>query len=107
MAMKDIARLLDIPDKLDALVERIDRLIHVTQVQGHIIMANIQDIKDAVARESEVEASVVTLLHHISQMLKDAIAAGDPQAMSDVVTMLDKNSQSLSDAVLENTPVYP
>jgi hypothetical protein len=45
-------------------------------------MATIQDLKDAVTRETEVVAGVVVLLNGLSKSLKDAIASNDPQAMA-------------------------
>jgi len=75
--------------------------------QGTQIMATIQEVQAAVARESTVEDSVVALLTQISQQLKDAIAANDPVAMQAVVDQIDQNSQRLADAVTANTPAPP
>jgi hypothetical protein len=69
------------------------------------IMANIQDIQNAVAQQSSVEDSVITMLQNITQQLKDAQASNDPAAMDKVVSDLQANTKRLSDAVAANTPV--
>lgn len=68
------------------------------------IMATIADLQAAVARETEVENSVVTLLEGISQQLKDAKANGDPAALDAVIASIDANTAKLSAAVTANTP---
>jgi len=68
------------------------------------IMPTMQDIKAAVQRETDVEASVVSLLNGISQQLKDAQAANDPAAFQAVIDQIDANTKTMSDAVTANTP---
>jgi hypothetical protein len=67
-------------------------------------MATIQELKDAVTRNTSVDDSVLTLLQGISQQLKDAQAANDPAAIADVIAQLDANTQKMTDAVSANTP---
>ena len=86
----------DLHDKLDLILERQDQ-----------IMATFDDLKAAVARNSAVDSSVVTLLQGISQQLKDAQAANDPAAIQSVIDQLDANTKTLSDAVTANTPAPP
>ena len=71
------------------------------------LMATMQDLRDAVARNTSVDDSVLTLLQGISQQLKDAQAQNDPQAIADVIAQLDANTQKMSDAVAANTPAGP
>ena len=71
------------------------------------LMATMQDLRDAVARNTSVDDSVLTLLQGISQQLKDAQAQNDPQAIADVIAQLDANTQKMSDAVAANTPAAP
>jgi hypothetical protein len=68
------------------------------------LMATMQDLKDAVQRNTSVDDSVLALLQGISQQLKDAQAANDPQAIADVIAQLDANTQKMTDAVTANTP---
>lgn len=67
-------------------------------------MATIQDVQAAVAAESSVDDSVVTLLQSIVQQLKDAQASNDPAALDAVVASIQANTKKLSDAVVANTP---
>ena len=70
-------------------------------------MATLADIQAAVARETSVETSVVTLLQNISSQLQAALASNDPVAMQAVVDQLNTNAQTLADAVTANTPPAP
>lgn len=68
------------------------------------IMATMDELKAAVTRNTSVDDSVLALLQGISQQLKDAQAANDPQAITDVIAQLDANTQKMTDAVTANTP---
>lgn len=70
-------------------------------------MATINDISAAVAAESTVDDSIITLLNQIVQQLKDAQASNDPAAMDLVVASIQANTKKLSDAVTANTPTAP
>jgi hypothetical protein len=67
-------------------------------------MAAIDDLQAEVAKVKSVEASAITLLQGLSQLLKDAIASGNPAAIQAVVTDLDASATALADAVTANTP---
>lgn len=67
-------------------------------------MATIQDVSAAVAAESTVDDSIITLLNQIVQQLKDAQASNDPAALDAVVAGIQANTKKLSDAVTANTP---
>lgn len=67
-------------------------------------MATIQDVQAAVAAESSVDDSIITLLNGIVQQLKDAQASNDPAALDAVVANIQANTKKLSDAVTANTP---
>lgn len=71
------------------------------------IMATIQELQSAVARNTDTEDSVIVLLNGLSQQLKDAIAANDPAAIADVVSKIDANTAKLAAAVVANTPATP
>lgn len=70
-------------------------------------MATIQDINAAVAAESSVDDSIITMLNGIVQQLKDAQASNDPAALDVVVAGIVANTKKLQDAVTANTPVTP
>lgn len=67
-------------------------------------MATMQELNAAVQRNTDVEASVETMLQGISQQLKDAKASNDPAAIQAVIDQIDANTKRLSDAVTANTP---
>lgn len=71
-------------------------------------MATLDQLKAAVARETEVENSVVTLLVGISQQLKDARDQNtgkiDPAALDAIIADLDANTATLGKAVTDSTP---
>lgn len=79
-------------------------LLHELNIKVNILMATIQDVQAAVAAESSVDDSVVTLLQSIVQQLKDAQASNDPAALDAVVASIQANTKKLSDAVVANTP---
>ena len=71
------------------------------------IMATIQDVQAAVAAESTVDDSIITLLNGIVQQLKDALATGNPAALDAVVQSIQANTAKLQAAVTANTPATP
>lgn len=79
-------------------------LLHELNIKVNILMATIQDVSAAVAAESTVDDSIVTLLNSIVQQLKDAQASNDPAALDAVVASIQANTKKLSDAVTANTP---
>lgn len=70
-------------------------------------MATLTDIQAAVAAETTVEQSVITLLGTLSTDLQAAIAADDPAALQAVVDTITQNSAALAAAVTANTPAAP
>lgn len=82
----------------------VSRLLKKILKKEELIMATMQDLRSAVERNTTVDDSVLTLLAGISQQLKDAQAANDPQAIQDIITQLDANTQKMTDAVTANTP---
>jgi hypothetical protein len=82
-------------------------LLHEINIKVNILMATIQDIQAAVAAESTVDDSIVTLLNNIVAELKAAQASNDPLALDAVVASIQANTKKLSDAVTANTPATP
>lgn len=68
------------------------------------IMATLQDIANAVAAETTVDNSIVTMLDGIVAQLKTAQASNDPVAMAAVVSSIEANTAILQAAVTANTP---
>ena len=90
-------------NKLDLVL---NLLIYVLNKENYI-MATIQDINAAIAAESSVDDSIITLLNGIVQQLKDAQASNDPAALDTVIAGITANTKKIQDAVTANTPVTP
>lgn len=73
-------------------------------LRGAIEMAELDDLKAAVARDTEVDSSAITLLQGLKAKLDAAIASGDPAALKSLSDQLGANAQGLADAVTQNTP---
>lgn len=95
---------LQLSPEIAALGNTIVSLLRGISKKQDLLMANMQDVRDAVARDTSVTQSAVTLLQGLSQQLKDALASNDPQAIQDVVNSLDANTNALAQAVKDNTP---
>jgi hypothetical protein len=92
---------------LHKILWRLDFLIAAsgaTLLAEGAIMAQLDDLKAQVTKNTEIEASAVVLIQGIAQKLKDAIAAGDPAALAALATELNTSATSLADAITANTP---
>lgn len=83
-------------------LNRIERKLGVVQEQGEAIMADIAQLETAVAEETSVQRSAITLLENLSQMVKDA--GTDPVKLQAVVDQINSNKSALAAAVTANTP---
>lgn len=81
----------------------LDKLSEITQKETFIKMT-LDELSAKVTEEDTVVDSAVTLLGNLSQMLKDAIASGDPAKVTAIANQLDTQKQKLADAVVANTP---
>lgn len=94
-----------IEHKLDYLIEQqhlmLQRLTIIVHKENSMA-TDLSALTAAVAHDTEVDASAITLLNQLSQMLKDA--ATDPAAVQAIADALAANAQALADAVVANTP---
>lgn len=68
-------------------------------------MAQIDDLKAAVANETTVEQSAITLLGSLSAQLQAALNGGNPTAdVQAVIDTMNANQTALAAAVTANTP---
>jgi hypothetical protein len=86
-------------------VGHVSQSVNSLHEKVEIIMTSLANLQAAVAAETTVEQSVVTLLTTLSADLQAAIAAGDPAAIQAVADQITKNTTVLSNAVVANTPV--
>ena len=93
----------EVPPWVDGMFHKLDLI----QKDLEKFMATMQDLKDAVTRNTNAEQSITLVLQGVVQQLKDAQASGDPAAIQDVITQIDANTKTLADAATANTPVAP
>lgn len=93
----------EIITRLNQILSRLGVITQMEEMQ----MATVQDIQAAVADETTVVGSAVTLLDLIHQQLTDALASNDPAAVQAVLDNLASNRQALADAVSRNTDAAP
>lgn len=88
----------------DALLDRIERLIRPILRGEEAIMANLDDIKAAVAAERDAVTSVATLVQKLADDIAAEIAAGaDPQKMQELVDEIKSQADSLAQAAVVGT----
>lgn len=68
------------------------------------IMSALSDLQAEVAQNSSVVDSAITLLQGLKAKLDEAIASGDPAALTALSAELDAKTNALAAAVQENTP---
>lgn len=74
-------------------------------------MALLDNLNAAVARETTVEQSAITLIQGIAKQLADLIAKSgntvDPAELQKIVDGMNANQDALAAAVTANTPAAP
>ena len=94
-------------DRLEARSDRLEKGLQSIKEGLVTIMATLADVQARVAAEHDVNQSAITLLQNLSQMLKDALASNDPNAIQAIIDQMDSENKSLADAVTANTPAAP
>lgn len=84
--------------KLDAVLSKLNTLISKTT----IIMTDLSELEAAVAKDTAVDQSAITLLNGLKAAL-DA-AGTDPVKLKALSDQLGSNSDALAAAVVANTP---
>lgn len=87
--------------------ERIDRKLNRILVKETQEMSALTDLQTQVAKNTSIEESAVVLIKGIAQQLADAIAAGDPAALTALQVQLDKSATDLAAAITANTTPTP
>jgi len=110
---EDIKESSDRQDHYDPIYRIVGLLVDIRSIltdirdQGVTQVAAIDDLNAAVAQETTVNASVVTLLTNLSTALTAALANNDTAAIQSVVTAMNANAASLAAAVVQNTLATP
>lgn len=69
------------------------------------LMATVEEVKAAVAAESTVISSAVTLINGLAAQVE--AAKTDPAALDEVIANMKASSDALAAAVAANTPAAP
>lgn len=85
--------------KIDAVFSALKHLI----TQGNKIMGDLTDITAAVAEETTVDQSILTLMTSMADQINSL--KNDPVALAALATQIRANSAALSAAIVANTPV--
>ena len=86
--------------KLDLLLER-------QQINMSTTTNSLANLQAAVAAETAVDQSVLTLLTTLAAEIASASPTGDNPAIDAVVATMQANAASLAAAVTQNTPTPP
>jgi hypothetical protein len=90
---------------LDRRLARLETKIDNLLLQGNTNMSALTDLQAAVAAETTVEASAVTLINGIPALI--AAAGTDPAALAALQASITSSSSALAAAVTQNTPAAP
>jgi peptidoglycan hydrolase CwlO-like protein len=93
----------DIPAELRSIRES----LHSLHRKLDTMSTALSDLQAAVAAQTTVDASVVTLLQGLSAQLTAALAAGDDTAVEAAAQAIAANTATLAAAVTANTPAAP
>lgn len=84
---------------------RIERALYFIIERLEKMAMDFTRLEQEVSQNSDVIASVVTLLTNIADAIRDA--AANQQKVEALATKLDTQTQALADAVAASTPVAP
>ena len=85
----------------DPRIDRILRAVHRLTHQGEETMADLSELRSAVAENTSVTDSVEVLVRNLADQLE---AAGSQEEIDAIVADLRNNSGDLSTLVTQNTP---
>lgn len=100
-SQEDRARL----DRIADALEQNTRVLSTLNKTENTLMAQIDDLKAAVAADTTVEQSAITLLTSLGAQV--AAVAGDQAATEALAQTITSNAAALSAAVTANTPAAP
>lgn len=95
-------------EKISVGEQRLIEMFYMLDRKVDDLMAQIDDLKAAVAAEATVEASAISLLNGLSAQLTAALSGNNPSAdVQAVIDNINANTTSLAAAVTANTPAAP
>ncbi len=91
-----------VSNDLDARLGRIETLLTQIAIKEAEMAGELQSLQDQVAQTQGVEQSALTLIQGLHQQLLDAIAAGNPAALTSLASNLKTSADALAAAVAAN-----
>jgi hypothetical protein len=88
--------------RIEAKVDKVLTLLSLLITEGKKTMTVIDDLTAAVARETTVDSSIITLIQGLSARVA---AATDMTQVAAIVTQINAQTDALAAAVIANTPV--
>lgn len=99
-----MSKKVSVPD-LSRRLGRIERALYFIIERLEKMALDFTRLETEVSQNSDVIASVVTLLTNIADAIRDA--AANQQKVEALATKLDTQTQALAEAVAASTPVEP
>ena len=95
---------------IDRVLWRLDYIIAVLWAilgEESKMAGELDSLRSQVEQSVTVERSAIVLLQGLKAALDDAIASGNPGALTDLSAQLGASAGALADAVVANTPASP
>jgi hypothetical protein len=92
---------------IESSLSRIEQLLHTIITKEDAMAGELATLQASVTKIDTVVDSAIALITGIKQALDDAIAAGNPAALTALSTDLGAKADALAAAVAANTPTPP
>jgi hypothetical protein len=103
--VQDVHIHIHVDDEFSEKLDEVLRLLRTIAKVEVFTVANLDEIRDAVAGNTDAVNSAVQLMVSLADALE--AAASDPAQVTELAQQLRANTQVLADAVVANTPAAP
>lgn len=90
---------------LKKILESVETLTREMRAERKAMSAELDRLKAAVEKNTEVDQSAVTLLNGLAQQIRDM--KDDPAKLAELADSLEARNAELAEAVTTNTPAEP
>ena len=91
-------------ESINANIDKLMGLVNLLLTNQKKIMLDVTALQTAVANETTLDQSVITLLNTLASELQAANDAGDQTTINSIVATMQQNATALAAAVAANTP---
>ena len=95
------------PPALNAKIDNLMDLVNQLITNQKKIMLDVTALQTAVANETSLDQSVITLLNTLASELQAANNNNDQATINGIVATMQQNATALAAAVAANTPAAP